>query len=92
MPLASRYIVELWGQRACYLFLHIGFDLGFTAGEPAYELLQMGELFKQSRLHDGFTQLQVKRTAGQDERRVVVEALQDVGCRKRERPSIIPHK
>lgn len=85
----SGYAAELWGQRARYLFLHIGFGLGFTAGESAYELLQMAELFEQSGLHDGFTQLQVKRVAGQDERRVAVEALQDVACRKRASPSSI---
>lgn len=72
----------LWGQRACYLFLLIGLGSGFTARESAYEVLQMSELLEQSGLHDGFTQLQVKGAAGQDERRVAVEALQDVGCRK----------
>lgn len=77
--------LTLWGQGARYLFLHIGFGSGFTAGELANELLQTYELLEQSRLHDGFTQLQVKRAAGQDERRVVVEALQDVACRKRDR-------
>lgn len=83
---ASRYgAAEFWGQRACYLFLHISFGLGFTAGEATYELLQMTELFEQSGLHDGFTQLQVKRAAWQYERRVVIETLQDVGCRKKGR-------
>jgi len=70
------------GQRACYLLLHIAFSSCFTAGETANELLQMSELFKKSQLHDGFAQLQVERAAGQDERRVVVEALQDVCCRE----------
>lgn len=55
---------------------------GFTVSEPANKFLQIRELFKKSRLQDGFTQLQVKRAAGQDERRVVVEALQDVGCKE----------
>lgn len=55
--------------------------LGSTVGEPAYELLQMAELFEQGRLHDGFAQLQVKVAAGQDERWVAVEALQDITCR-----------
>lgn len=78
----------LRGQRARYLFLHIGLGLGFTAGESAYELLQMSELLEQSGLHDGFTQLQVKGAVGQDERRVAVEALQDVGCRIKDKSSI----
>lgn len=78
----------LWGQRARYLFLHVGLGLGFTARKSANELLQTAKLLEQSGFYDGFTQLQVKRAGGQDERRVAVEALQDVFCRRRERSSI----
>lgn len=50
----------------------------------------MAELLEQGGLHDGFTQLQVEGAAGQDERRVAVEALQDVTCREGAELAVIP--
>lgn len=73
---------------ARYLLLRRGLGSGFTAGESADELLQLGELLEERGLHDGFAQLQVKGAVGQDERRVAVEALQDVGCRAEEKSSV----
>lgn len=82
LPPAPLHANELWGQRARYLLRRVDLGLGFAAGESADELLQVSELFKESGLHDGLAQLQVEGAAGQDERRVVVEALQDVACRE----------
>lgn len=65
---------------------------GVAAGQPVDELLQAAELIKECRLADGRAQLQVEATAGQDERRVAVEALQDVAWRerrRRQRPAVV---
>lgn len=50
----------------------------------------MSQLLEKSRLHQRFPQLQVEGAAGQDERRVVIKALQDVRCEENEtkRPDI----
>lgn len=74
LPPATRYLVPS--------------GLGFAAGQTPDELLQAAELIKERRLADGVAQLQVEGAAGQDERRVAVEALQDVACRERGSPSL----
>lgn len=56
---------------------------GFAARQLRDELLQAAELIKELRLAEGPVQLQVEGAAGQDERRVAVEALQDVAWRER---------
>lgn len=66
--------------RTGYLLLFL--SRAFPAAEPLEKLLQAGQLLEQSGLQDGLTQLQVEGAAGQDERRVAVEALQDVSCRE----------
>lgn len=70
LPPAARYLVASGS--------------GFLAGQPPDELLQAAELIKERRLVDGVAQFQAEGAAGQDERRVAVEALQDVACRERE--------
>lgn len=74
LPPAARYLVASGS--------------GFAARQLADELLQTAELIKERRLAEGLVQLQVEGAAGQDERRVAVEALQDVAWRERGPPSL----
>lgn len=75
LPPAARYLVASGS--------------GFAARKLPDELLQEAELIKERRLADRLAQLQVEGAAGQDERRVAVEALQDVVWRERGRPGAI---
>lgn len=74
LPPAARYLVASGS--------------GFAARQLPDELLQAAELIKERRLADGLAQLQVEGAAGQDERRVAVEALQDVAWREIGPPSL----
>lgn len=74
LPPAARYLVASGS--------------GFAARQLPDELLQAAELIKERRLADSLAQLQVEGAAGQDERRVAVEALQDVAWRERGPPSL----
>lgn len=67
---------------APYLLPQAALGSALPAGEAAYELLQTAELQEQSWIQGGATELQLEAAAGQDERRVAVEALQDVSCRE----------
>lgn len=71
LPPAARYLVASGS--------------GFAARQLPDELLQAAELIKERRLGHGPVQLQAEGAAGQDQRRVAVEALQDVAYRERGR-------